>query len=112
MTEEHLTTAFSQFGAIKSVSVKNQANIAFIEFQSVTSTHKALEQRKVMIGNLFVIAEERKPPTKRPQYDNNNNRRFHQQQNRRGSASSTHTAGVNATPNNKRGAVTTSVGQK
>lgn len=82
MTEEQLGSAFNQFGTIKSVSISQNKNCAFIEFESVDSTHRALEYRKVTVGSGVVTAEERRPPKNRNIFDNN--RKF--QQNRRGSA--------------------------
>ncbi|KAG2229010.1 hypothetical protein INT48_008683 [Thamnidium elegans] len=88
MTEEQLGTAFNQFGTIKTVSISQNRTCAFIEFESIDSTHRALEHRKVTIGTGVVIAEERRPPKNRNTFDNN--RRF--QQNRRGS---TNAGGLN-----------------
>lgn len=114
MTEEQLEQAFIRFGPIKNVNISYSRNCAFIDFLSIESTQRALDQHKVMIGAIPVLAEERRPPKNfRPQFDNNNNRRY--QQNRRGGgASGTANRGGAGTPGvaslNKPGG--SAVGQK
>lgn len=85
ITEEQLEEAFSKFGPVKSVKILHNKNCGFIDYGSIESTQKALEQHKVMIGgNQHVYAEERRPSRYfRPQVDN---RRY--QQNRRGGGGS------------------------
>lgn len=81
MTEEQLGEALSKFGPVKSVKIITNKNCAFIEYGSIESTQKALEQHKVMIsGNQYVYAEERRP--QRPFRPHTDNRRY--QHNRRG----------------------------
>lgn len=102
MTETLLEEVFSKFGPIKNINIGHQKNCAFIDFISIESTQKALEQHKVMINGIQVLAEERRPPrTNRHQhYDN----RRYQQNNKRGANGTNNrggSSGVN--PLDKRG---------
>lgn len=107
MTEEQLGEVFSKFGPVKSVKIITNKNCAFIDYGSIESTQKALEQHKVMIGgNQHVYAEERRP--QRPFRPHVDNRRY--QHNRRGgggggSGTANRGGGLGAGPlvDNKRG---------
>ncbi|KAI9032807.1 hypothetical protein CLU79DRAFT_808030 [Phycomyces nitens] len=61
ITEENLREAFSRFGNVKSINIISARNNAFLEFTSADAVTKALAQHKVNVGQLTVLAEERRP---------------------------------------------------
>ncbi|KAI9315397.1 hypothetical protein BX666DRAFT_1962380 [Dichotomocladium elegans] len=67
LTNEQIKEAFTAaVGEVKSVTIHNNRTTAFLTFTTPESCQKALEQRRVDVGEVTVLIEERRPATSRP----------------------------------------------
>ncbi|CDS12277.1 hypothetical protein LRAMOSA04472 [Lichtheimia ramosa] len=88
LTQDQIKEAFTaEFGEVKSVTIPPGKPTGFLTFASPESCQKALKQRRVEVGEVQVIVEERRVPGRYPRHQQNGTggnyeRRF--QQNRRG----------------------------
>lgn len=88
LTTDQIKEAFTaEFGEVKSVTIPPGKPTGFLTFANPESCQKALKQRRVEVGEVQVIVEERRVPGRYPRHQQNGTggsyeRRF--QQNRRG----------------------------